>query len=223
MANNEILLETREIQNVRKVFLKDYGLLIITQGDLEQLVIEGQDHIIRQVKSQLRNDELHLKLEGGWFDKTWKAITSVVEGRSLTYKLTVKKLDGIFVSGAVRVKCSDLNFTHLKLTLKGAGEIIFNNIQGDRLEVDLPGAGIISLTGKVVEQDVHLRGAGSYDAPRLESQIGRVVLDGVGRATLWTTRQLDAKVDGLGSIDYYGDPDIRKSISGLGKIVQRKH
>ncbi len=223
MAGYKIISETREIRDVTRVILKDYGQLIIKQGDTEQLIVEGQDQVISQVKTQVRQGELLLDIEGGWFDKTWKAFTSVVEGNSLTYTLTIKNLDGIFVSGAARVKCNKLIFNNLKLTLKGAGEIIFNNIQGGRLDVELPGAGIISLAGKIVEQTVKLSGAGSYDAPRLESQICRASLQGVGRATVWATKQLDAKVEGVGSIDYFGSPDVRKSVSGLGKIHQRKY
>jgi len=223
MTNYQILSETRTIQNITRIRVNDYGLLIINQGEEEKLVIEGTEPVIRNVKTEAINGLLTIDLKGGFLDKTWQAFTSAVEGRSLNYILTIKNIEEVFVTGAVRVKSKDLNFANLKLTLKGAGEIIISNISGNRLDVELPGAGIISLSGKVIEQDINLKGAGSYDAPRLESQVCRARLQGVGRATVWAARQLDAKVDGVGSIDYYGDPDARKSISGLGRINHRIH
>ena len=66
------------------------------------------------------------------------------------------------------------------------------------------------------------KGAGSYDAPRLESENANIKLQGVGRATVWATQTLNATVDGVGSIDYFGSPDVRKSVSGLGKVAARR-
>ena len=93
-----------------------------------------------------------------------------------------------------------------------------NDIEADTLDIELPGAGLINLTGKVKNQKVWLKGAGSYDSPKLKSENAVVKLHGVGRARVWAESSLDAQVDGVGSIEYYGNPDVRRKVSGLGNI-----
>ena len=84
----------------------------------------------------------------------------------------------------------------------------------------MPVAGVISVSGTVREQNVFLRGAGSYDAPHLQSETGNIKLHGVGKAAVWVTQTLNANVDGVGVIEYHGSPEVRKNVSGLGKIQQ---
>ena len=215
-----IINETRNISGVNRVILREYGQLIISQGEKESLSLEGQDSVLAMVKSEVRNGELILDIDGGWWDRTWRAITSTVEGKPLKYHLTLRKLDGLFVTGAARVKSKGFKFHDFQLILKGAGEIVMSDIQADTIDIELPGAGLISLSGNVTNQKIWLKGAGSYDAPRLKSVNALVKLHGVGKASVWASSSLDAQVDGVGHIEYFGNPDVRKSVSGLGKISQ---
>jgi hypothetical protein len=110
----------------------------------------------------------------------------------------------------------------LYLTLKGAGEVILTGLEVGLIDVDLPGAGRIALSGKTDRLNVSMKGAGSFDGPQLESREARVILRGVGKATVWATAQLDATVEGIGAIDYYGNPTVRQNVSGLGKVNARR-
>lgn len=217
-----IINETRNISGVNRVVLREYGHLIISQGETESLSLEGLDSVLAMVKTEVRNGELLLDIQGGWWDRTWNAITSTVEGKPLKYHLTLKTLDGLFVTGAARVKSKGFKFDNFQLILKGAGEIVMSDIQAETIDIELPGAGLISLSGSVTNQKVWLKGAGSYDAARLKSENALVKLHGVGKATVCANSSLDAEVDGVGHIEYIGSPDVRKSVSGLGKISQRR-
>jgi hypothetical protein len=73
------------------------------------------------------------------------------------------------------------------------------------LKAELPGAGMLKIAGKTTDQSVIVSGAGSYEAPHLESQSATVQLTGLGKATVW--------------IEYYGDPKVTKSIQGLGSVT----
>jgi hypothetical protein len=222
MDTRNFSTETREIRDVHRVLLKDYGHLFISQGEEESLRIEGEPDVIATVKTFNREGELVLDIDTNWFDKTWNAVTSAVEGRVLKYHLMVKSLDGIYVQGAANVKMQGLKTESLYLTLKGAGEISLGNVEAGLVDVDLPGAGRIALTGKTDRLHVSMKGAGSFDSPQLEAREARVVLRGVGKATVWATAQLDATVEGIGAIDYYGNPVVRQNVSGLGKVNARR-
>lgn len=221
MMGYEMVSETRDIKDITRLVLRDYGQLFLNQGETESLRIEAPSDLLSLVRTEIKGNELILDIQGGWFDKTWRAITSTIEGKPLKYYVTVKTLEGIYVTGAGRVKMQALKSEHLSVILKGAGEVMLSQIDVARLDADLPGAGVISIAGKATFQQVRLLGAGSYDAPRLESVEAEVLLKGVGKATIWVKEKLEARVDGVGSIEYYGDPVARKSVSGLGQIQQR--
>ena len=222
MSSMNFSTETREIKDVKRVLLKDYGHLFISQGEEESLRIEGEPDVLATVKTMIREGELVLDIDTGWFDKTWNAMASAVEGRVLKYHLMVKSLDGIYVQGAATVKMQGLKTESLYLTLKGAGEISLSGLEAGLTDVDLPGAGRVFLEGKTDRLHVSVKGAGSFDAPHLESREAKVALRGVGKASVWVTSQLDATVEGIGAIDYYGNPTVRQNVSGLGKVNARR-
>jgi hypothetical protein len=217
----DFVSENREIRDITRVVLRDYGSLFISQGEEESLRIEGEPEVLRTVKTWVNNGELILDIDESWFQKTWNAIASAVEGRSLKYHLMVKKLEGIFVQGAANVKMTGLKTESLYITLKGAGEIMISGIESGLMDIDLPGAGIVSVAGRTDRLHVSVKGAGSFDGPQLESRVAHVSLRGVGKASVWATSELDATVEGIGAIDYYGNPQVRQQISGLGKINHR--
>jgi hypothetical protein len=222
MNSTNVASETREIKDVKRVLLKEYGHLYISLGETESLRIEGEQDVISTVRTFIREGELVLDIDAGWFDKTWSAVTSAVEGRVLKYHLMVRSLDGIFVQGAATVKMQGLKTESLYLTLKGAGEIVIGGLESGLTDIDLPGAGRISLAGKSDRLSVSMKGAGSFDGAQLETREAKVVLRGVGKATVWATAQLDATVEGIGAIDYYGNPVVRQNVSGLGKVNARR-
>jgi hypothetical protein len=213
--------ESRDIKDITRVILRDYGQLFITQGEEESLRIEGQEEVVRTVVTYVNNGELVLDIQTGWFDKALNALTSTFEGQSLKYHLSVKKLEGIYISGAGRVKMQGLKTPSIYITLKGAGELILSDLEAGLIDVEMPGAGVISLSGKTDILQVAMKGAGSLDAPKLETREARVSMRGVGKASVWATQSLDATVDGVGAIDYYGNPQVRQNITGLGKVNKR--
>lgn len=215
-----IISEEKDVSGVSRVILREYGQLFVKQGEEETLRIEGQDALTRMVRTEIRDHELLIDIDGGWWDRTWRALTSTVEGKPLKFYLTLKNIEGLFVTGAARVKAKGLKVDSLEIILKGAGEVMISDLHADKLDVELPGAGVISVSGITREQNVFMKGAGSYDAPRLQSETGNIRLHGVGKAAVWVAKTLNADVDGVGKIEYYGDPDVRRSISGLGKIQQ---
>ena len=116
------------------------------------------------------------------------------------------------------MKVAKIETDRLALRLRGAGDVNIESLDADRLDVDLPGAGRISVAGRVVEQTVTVSGAGSYDAPKLESQKAKATLNGLGSAIVWAVEELDATIRGLGSESYYGTPSVRQEISGAGSV-----
>ena len=127
--------------------------------------------------------------------------TTIATSRRIIYRLTVATLDSIAVSGAGDATASDL--------------------RADRLTVEINGAGEMTLGGTVDSQAVTISGTGDYNGEDLQSATAKVTIDAAGNAVLQVSDRLDATVSGVGSVEYIGDPQITKDISGVGSVKQR--
>jgi len=102
---------------------------------------------------------------------------------------------------------------------EGAGEIKLNDVRGERFDVNYRGAGSLRMTGEVKTFYMQAEGVGEVDARSLVADNVDVTFRGVGDVRVHARNRLDAKVQGIGSLTYYGKPRIvNKSASGLGSV-----
>jgi hypothetical protein len=219
MSTDNRATESREVSNFDRVALRDYGEVIITQGEQESLTVEAHPDILPKIQTEVRDGQLVIKIGGTWLDKLGHALSTSLTRHAIKYDLTVKKLTGLEIAGAVSVKASSIDTDRLALRLSGAGQVNIATLSAEVLEVDMPGAGAIKVSGKVGEQRIAIGGAGSYKASKLESARASVNLTGAGQATVWAIENLDVAIRGIGSVEYYGSPTVKKSVSGIGSIT----
>jgi len=102
---------------------------------------------------------------------------------------------------------------------EGAGEIKLNDVRGERFDVNYRGAGSLRISGEVKTFQMQAEGVGEVDAKALLADNADVTFRGVGDVRVHARNRLDAKVQGIGSLTYYGKPRIvNKSASGLGSV-----
>jgi hypothetical protein len=219
MANEEIVREQREICGVDRVTLKEFGKLIVTQGEEETLVVEGHPEVIKRITTEVKDGELILGLKGGFLDRFSDFLSSSLSGHQITFQLGLKELNGMNIFGAGSAIADDIETNTLRLKLSGAGSIKMKGLSTESLIVELPGTGKIELAGKTSKQKVTISGAGGYIAQNLESKTAEIDLRGAGKGILWATDDLDIAITGLGSVDYYGSPNLKQKITGLGNVV----
>jgi len=127
-------------------------------------------------------------------------------------------------------ECDADDDCHMTLTLlrldavaiKGAGDIEIEGFAGDRFEYDLHGAGDLEIDGEAKELDITLNGVGDVEAEDLEAEHVKVRLNGVGDVEVTATESIDAKVSGVGEIDFWGKPDDESTrVSGIGDINRK--
>jgi hypothetical protein len=187
-----VVEEERSVSGFDRVSFEGIGNLVITQGDEETLTIEAEDNILPRIETKVRGRTLQISFD----TDRWENIIRPTE--PIRFYLTVTDLEAVFLSGL--------------------GDIDVEDIEVEKLDVTLSGAGSISLSGSVLEQDVNVSGAGAYEASDLMSEVADINLSGAGSATVWVTQSLDVNITGLGSVSYYGDPVVEQSVSGLGNI-----
>ena len=211
--------ETRTIESFDKINFKDFGTLILTQGEQEALTIEADEELMNDLISEVRDGKLYLGLEEEWFSRLGKLVSSIFSSSNykVIYHLTFVSLEKISVSGKCNLKCDAIHADSLKLNVSGYGNLDFGQIEADVLKTNISGRGEFKGTGAVNHQDINISGSGEYQAPDLSSQTAKVVISGQGNATLRVAENLDITISGVGQVNYYGRPSLRQVISGMGK------
>jgi len=146
------------------------------------------------------------------------AFTTRVEGD----KLILESHDRFWHAnpGKVRVRVT-VPQLH-SLTIGGAGEVSLNGLSGGNLNLAFNGAGSMEASGRIDTLAAQLNGAGNLNLSRLEAVSATVSANGAGSIEVNATGSLDATVNGVGSINYYGKPaKVTTAINGVGSISPR--
>ncbi len=211
--------EVRAVENFNKIRFKDFGTLYLTQGDQESLTIEADQQVLEQLTSEVRNGTLLLGVKDDWLDRIGKVISSVFSGEQskVIYHLTFKELAQIHISGNCKLRCDSLQSKDVAIKVSGLGDLSFEHLDCNGLDVRISGRGEFSAAGRADQQQVRISGSGEYQAEDLASQSVRIVISGQGNATVRVEESLDITISGMGQVNYHGRPKLRQVISGLGK------
>ena len=166
--------------------------VIVEAGKAQSVAVRGSDKFVKEVVSEVVDGELRMHMR----DKN----NSTLHGDQHIV-VTVPALRAF--------------------SAEGAGEIRLNNIRGERFEVNYRGAGAMRIAGEVKAFKISAQGVGEVDAKDLIANDVDIRFQGVGDARVYAKNRLDAKVQGIGSLTYFGRPKVvNKSASGLGEVRQ---
>ena len=108
------------------------------------------------------------------------------------------------------------------VTLSGSGAVRINGVNQQEFQVQLPGDGLVAVTGQVDRLEASLAGTGDAQLQELIARDVVASVPGTGRLQVYATRSLDASVGGTGAIFYAGNPnDVKQSITGTGAIIEQ--
>ena len=191
-GSGNVVTQPRQVAGFTSVSLSGSGMLVIEQSGTESLSITADDNLMQYLTSNVSGGELELGTRAG---------TSVSPSQDITYRITLRKLDGLELSGSATAQV--------------------RGVATDRLEVSISGAGEVTISGRADAQEINISGSGEYLAAGLASKAVDIDISGSGNAELAVSDKLDVEVSGSGSIDYVGHPAITQSVSGSGEIRQR--
>lgn len=191
-GSGNVINENREVSGFNAITLQGMGKVVIDNTGSESLSITADDNFLPYIDTVVEGDTLYIR------GAEHIVFTDVTD---LTYHVTTANLDAI--------------------ELQGAGSFNINNLDTDNWQVNLPGAGSITVAGRAAEQTVKMDGAGSYFAENLDSQKANIESNGAGTAVVRVSDQLDVVINGLGKVEYIGDPEVTKEINGVGTISKK--
>ncbi len=140
--------------------------------------------------------------------------------------------------GGSSIHIQSIAVADFRLRVQGGSKLTLGHIQAARIHMDIPGSanmtiadlsandltiGIrgtinLSIAGRVMTQTINVVGVANIKAEHLQSNQATVKSLGIGNVDLWVTDTLDVVVSGAGSVKYYGDPSVKKSMSGIGRV-----
>ena len=160
--------------------------LKVTVGPDYSVLLQGPADAMERVETKISGRSLVLdQRDRRWGEKRRKS-------HNVTAYITMPSLTGLHMSGVV----------------DGAVE----GLKEDAFEVAISGVGKMSLFGECARLDAEVSGVGELDAKELICRDVRVVVSGVGEASVHASEAVDAVVSGMGDIRVYGSPKkVRKS------------
>lgn len=207
-----IITETRPVSDFTAIDFTTLGRVTISQGESESLTVSGPDNIIPLVQTTVRNGTLSIDMEN---DIT---VTTLNREKTLNFTIELKDLNSLMVSGLGEIIMDSLTTSDLTLEMSGAGSIKLDDLTADSLDINVSGLGSVEVAGEATTASIDISGAGSVNAPDLKIQTASVSVPGLGSATVWVTDELTGDISGAGSVNYYGNPQVKTNSSGLGSF-----
>lgn len=182
--------QTRIVPAFKTINNKGAFNLVVEVGKTQSVIIKGDDKFVARVVTEVVGDELMV---------------------SYRDKNSIKISD----TAQVIISIPELN----KFKMEGAGATTINNVNGQRFEVDYEGVGLLSANGKVQMLKLKVQGVGMVDTKGLIAEVADVSVEGVGSVKVYASDRLKAIVQGIGSLNYYGNPrSVSKSVEGIGSV-----
>lgn len=208
-GSGNVIEETRDVRDFSRVRLAGFGRLHIERGETESLRIEAEDNFMQYITTEVKGEELDIR---------WQKNIVVTNNKPINFYLTVKSLDTITLDGAGDIEAPDMRAETFTVNANGAGNFDLLDLEADTFVVTLSGAGNVMVTGEVTAQTVEINGLGRYQARDLTSEKAKIEINAAGSATMRVSTDLDATINGAGSIDYYGNPTVSQRVNGVGRI-----
>jgi hypothetical protein len=191
-GSGQVATETRSVSGFTAIDLAGSGEVTVEQGNAESLTIEADDNVLPRLTSEVSNSTLKLDKKPG---------LTINRQSPIRYRVTVKDLTGIAVSGSGSIQAQEMPLR--------------------TLAVDISGSGTVEVSGSVVDQDIDVSGSGRYNAADLQSEKVTADISGSGEVTVVVSRELTVDISGSGTVTYSGDPSVQQSISGSGRLIKK--
>lgn len=182
--------EKRELAAFSSINSKGSINMVVQVGKAQSVVLSGEDQYLRKIDMKVVNGELMVNTDKD-SNNSRRRDTKIV--------ITMPALKAFRVEGA------------------GSAEL--NNVTGDRVDIEFQGAGRLVANGKVKLLKLNAEGVGDVDTKALQTQHAKVQFEGIGAVKVHASERLDAVVQGMGSLNYYGNPKlVHKSVEGIGSV-----
>jgi hypothetical protein len=192
IGSGKLVSESRAVGAFTGIQVTSFAKVYITQDTVESLRIETDDNILDRVVTSLNSNTLVVGLRDGSYSNV-----------TLNVYASIKAIQ--------------------RLESTGAAEFLStNSLQTDSLTCKSTGAGIFTLTGTTIYENIEITGSGDIHNFNLLSSYCHIIISGAGNVEVNVSQQLDATITGTGNITYAGNPPVlHQLITGIGTILPK--
>jgi hypothetical protein len=215
IASGESVTDERNFSGISQVKISGIMNLYLSQGDNESLRIEGDEKAISLLDINENGDLLEI----GYKDED--NVKNIFENFSPDIYLTVSDLRKLSFDGVVNIESENtFQVEELIITGDGIGKIDLE-IEANMIDATFNMMGNIVLRGNVETIKLSNEGMGKIDASKLIAQKMTLSSSGIGKVDVHCEDELSITVNGIGSVNYSGNPKvIKKEINGIGKVSE---
>ena len=186
--------------------------IIFTQDNTIKVEADGPDNYIPHLVIMVKDSTLSINLDKNKFKNS--KINLSITCPDLRYI----KQQGI---GSIYLKDS-MKLTELSIRAEGVGSIEADALTARSISVSQEGVGSINLKGQTKHATYYLEGVGSLKAKDMIASDVIVEQNGVGSISCYASGTISISAQGVGSVNYYGNPQVTKlNKSGIGSVKSK--
>lgn len=108
------------------------------------------------------------------------------------------------------------------LSASGAMEVDIQGLANKEIQLTVDGSAGVRAAGKSENLSASISGTGNIDAADLVTTNAKILISGVGDATVQTSHLLEVEIQGVGNVYHVGKPaEVRQIISGIGTVTAK--
>jgi Putative auto-transporter adhesin, head GIN domain len=207
---NQTITEKRAVTSFNQIYVNVPGLVEVSTGATFSLEIVGDENDLPFVDAVTNGNVLEISFRKTNFNTNLRI--------KITTPRAIKNIQNV---GQATISFLGTTQTpEIFVSLDGSGEIIFQNLETEKLEAHLKGIGSVKIAGKATHEKVTLENSTTFDALQLMADESEINLMGNGSTSVSVKNMLHAHIAGSGTINYKGEPTIFEDITGSGKLVK---
>jgi uncharacterized protein (AIM24 family) len=192
-------------------------------GPYEVVLTTGGSSKARASGSQLALDAVTVEVSGGVLRvhanrSAWGGYPGQTVEPAKVFAST-RDLKAAAVRGAGSLSIDRARGLRVDLALAGNGRLAVASMAADQLNVDLLGAGRISLTGAAKQMRATIQGSGDLDAAGLKVEDAQLDADTAGTVAFEALRTAKVKAAGAGDVTIAGAASCTIQSRGSGRLA----
>lgn len=198
-----------EVADFNRIYVQGNFTIKLEQGTEHGVKVKGMKESVQTVEAKTDSITQTLEISRDKFSMSSPELI-----------IRCKQLDGIRIEGGATVDSEGyLDVDKIDIRVEGGAKI---NLKLKANSVKLRGEGgvVFDLEGFTRKMESDLFGMSYLKARNLETDTTLINVEGISVATIRVNKYLKARMQGIGKINYIGDPELEQSVEGLTKISQ---
>jgi Putative auto-transporter adhesin, head GIN domain len=201
---------TKKLGDFNKVTSFDKIDVRLIKGTENKIILSGNDS--DQVELINKNGELKIRMP----------LSKTMTGDNISATVYFKKIDAVEANEGSRISSEEIfEAINFNIIAKEGAEIkLFLDV--DSVTIKIGSGAIVNIEGKAKNQEAVINSGGELQAKELLTLQTIVTTNAGGKATIYASDFVDAKIRAGGNIEVYGDPKQLNQKTVLGGTIVKK-